>query len=120
MIAFALELEGWRGYEPSSWGRSAITLCNGKKVQQKDIPKYFNDTYIDALVLYNRYTQYGLPWGATTDWADHPEWVLNLIECFIVTKNAWDDKQINGSGRTTSNNNSQNSASGAWLTAGTA
>ena len=58
-------------------------------VERKDILKHFNDYYLSALAIYNRFKRFGFPFSG--GWAEQPEYIVNIIEMFDVTFEKWNN-----------------------------
>lgn len=69
-----------------------MSLKSGVKVERRKVPEYFNEYYYSALSLYNRYLRFGLPY-APDGWADHPNYIIELIELFVHAENMMAPKQ---------------------------
>ena len=99
-------MEGYRDYELTSWDakKKPVALFTGSSVERTHIKGYFNDFYHSGMQIYNRYKRFGLPYSG--GWAEQPEYLLDIIECFEDTINAWNGKKAQrigdgNSGRTT-------------------
>lgn len=60
-----------------------MKLFNGVKVERKKILDYFNEYYMSALIIYNRYKRFGFPWSG--GWAEQPDYIMSIIELFDYT-----------------------------------
>jgi len=60
-----------------------LKLFNGVKVERKKILDYFNEYYMSALIIYNRYKRFGFPWSG--GWAEQPDYIMSIIELFDYT-----------------------------------
>jgi len=74
-----------RDYESTSWDsrKPDYVLFNGVKIKWKDIRGYFNEYYQSAVLIYNRFKRYGLPWAV--GYQEIPEYLLTIYEVFDST-----------------------------------
>jgi len=86
-------LEGYRDYTLTSWDakKAPVALFTGGRVERTQIKSYFNDFYHSGMQVYNRYKRFGLPYSG--GWAEQPEYLLDIIECFEDTIHAWNGKK---------------------------
>ena len=62
-------------------------MFNDVQVARRDILDYFNEYYLSALAIFNRYKRFGFPWKG--GWAEQPDYIVNIIEMFDVTFDKW-------------------------------
>ena len=58
-------------------------LFSNVQVKRKDVLDHFNDYYLSALAIYNRFKRFGFPFIG--GWAEQPDYIINIIEMFDVT-----------------------------------
>lgn len=79
------------------WNKQAVDF---NKRRPKD---YFTEYYYTAAQIYNRYKRFGLPFAGgwydsggmwhSGGWADHPEYIVRIIELFDSTVKQFEEHQ---------------------------
>ena len=63
-----------------------IQLWNGLQAKRDEIPEYFNEYYTSALLIYNRFKRFGLPFSG--GWMEQPAYIMKVLELFEVISNS--------------------------------
>ena len=71
-----------------------VVLFSGERVNRLEIKDYFNEYYHSAVMIYNDFKRYGLPWDV--GYMEIPEYlksIYDLFEGIIEQHRAWKAKQ---------------------------
>ena len=57
-----------------------VVLFNGETVNRTEIKAYFDEYYISAVMIYNDFKRYGLPWNV--GYMEMPEYLKTIYDLF--------------------------------------
>ena len=57
-----------------------MVLFSGERVKRTEIKDYFTDYYYSALIIYNDFKRYGLPWNV--GYMEIPEYLKTIYDLF--------------------------------------